>query len=370
MSARPLSVLQLTHQGQGAGSTQSIADLSRELARRGNRVVVGCRRDTLIERHARDAGLETVELDFSRLGPLADQLVRALSDHDIDVVNSHASRDRRALALLRWRGRLPQALVVTRRTMPLTSPLELVAIGAAADRTIAVSHAVVRALRRRLHPARRLTVIPNGIRLGRIEEALPEEAMHEARAVLGDLAGRPVVAVVSRRKDQQVLLEALARLATPIVLALVGVEPDPALARLAAAAPSRHRVVIVPFVPQPLAYYRLATVAALPSRIEGLSQSLLEAMALGLPCLASDAGGNPDLITHERTGLLVAPLDAGAWAAALTRVLGEAGLASRLAQAGRDLVRREFTTERTAERTELVYREALERRRARSQATV
>ena len=64
----------------------------------------------------------------------------------MDVVNSHATRDRRALTWLRLTGRLPQGFVVTRRTMPLTSPLELRLVGAAADRTIAVSGAVARAL--------------------------------------------------------------------------------------------------------------------------------------------------------------------------------------------------------------------------------
>jgi glycosyltransferase involved in cell wall biosynthesis len=78
--------------------------------------------------------------------------------------------------------------------------------------------------------------------------------------------------------------------------------------------------------------------------------------------VASHAGGNPDLLTDEITGLLVAPLDSGAWARALTRILSERELAQGIARRGRDLVRREFTLERTAQRTEIVYREALERR--------
>ena len=96
--------------------------------------------------------------------------------------------------------------------------------------------------------------------------------------------------------------------------------------------------------------------------MEGMSQALLEAMALGLPVVASAAGGNLDMVRSGETGLLLPPLDLAAWAAALERLLGDAGFAQRLAQAGRALVRREFTLERTAERTEAVYREALARR--------
>ena len=91
--------------------------------------------------------------------------------------------------------------------------------------------------------------------------------------------------------------------------------------------------------------------------------ALLETMALGLPAVASHAGGNPDVITSGETGLLVPPLDPLAWASALERVLGDREFAQRIARAGRDLVRREFTLERAAERTEAVYREAVERRR-------
>src|SRR5213593_513649 len=323
MSRAPLTILQLTHQGDGAGSTQSILDLSQQLQRHGHRVLLGCRAESLLARLGRDAGLAHVPLDFARLAPLARRLAAVVAEERVDVINSHASRDRRALAWLRWRGRLPQAFVVTRRTMPLTSPIELLPVGLTADRTIAVSEAVARALRRRWHPGARLSVVPNGIALERVDAAVPAAALQEARTTLGDTAGRPVVVVVARLKDQHVLLGALAQLQRPIVLAFVGIEANGRLAGLARTVPPRHRVVFVPPTERSLAFYHIARVAALPSRIEGLSQALLEAMALGLPVMASDAGGNPELISSGETGLLVASLDPAAWAAALDRVLGD-----------------------------------------------
>src|SRR6266566_915007 len=312
MPDRPLTILQLTHQGGGSGSTTIIADLSRQLARRGHRVLVGCRPDTKLAGLARDAGLGLVPLDFRRLVPLARALEGVTHREGVDVVNSNATRDRRALTWLRWTRRLGRPFVVTRHTMPLTSPAELVAVGFSADRTIAVSHAVARALRRRLHPGGRLRVVTNGIDLARVD-AVPSEAdLTTARAALGDLAGRPVV--------------------------------------------------LVPFTDRPLAFARLADVSALPSRIEGLSIALLEAMALGLPVVASDAGGNRDVVISGDTGLLVPPLDPNAWARTLARLLADRELAGRLARNGRALVRRDFTLERSAEGTEAVYREALRRR--------
>src|SRR2546430_7295463 len=71
MTRGSLTILQLTHQGGPAGSTQSIFDLGQHLARRGHRVLVGCRADVLLARLARDAGLPVVPLSFLPRGVLA-----------------------------------------------------------------------------------------------------------------------------------------------------------------------------------------------------------------------------------------------------------------------------------------------------------
>ena len=362
MSGRPLTILQLTHQGGGSGSTVAIANLSRQLARRGHRVLIGCRPGTMLAGLTADAGLELVPLDFRRLGPLATALGDVMAGAGVDVANSNATRDRRALTWLRWQRRLPHAFVVTRHTMPLTLAPALIAVAVSADRTIAVSPAVARALRRRLHPRGRLRVVPNGIDCERVDAPPSAADVATARAALGDLGGRPVVLVLARRKDQDILLAGLGALERPVVVACVGIEADDQLRAIERSVPERHRVVYVPFTDRPLAFDRLADVSALPSRIEGLSIALLETMALGLPAVASRAGGNPDVITSGETGVLVPPLDPLAWAGALERVLGDREFARRIARAGRDLVRREFTLERTAERAEAVYREAVERR--------
>ena len=365
MADRPLTILHVTHAGHQAGSTFLIHSLCAPLVQRGHRVLVGCRSDSTLADLTHAANLPVVPLDFRRLGPLAGALAGVIAREQVDLINSHDTRDRRALTWLRWRNRLPQAFVVTRHTMPLTSPPELFAIGLSADRTIAVSPAVARGLRRRLYPDARLRVVPNGIDFARVDAVPSPSAMSGAAAALGDVAGRPVIVVLARRKDQHILLEALTAVERPVVVACVGIEPDAELRALGARVPPRHRVVYVPFTDQPLAFYRLATLAALPSRIEGLSLALLEGMGLGLPVVASRAGGNPDLIRSGETGLLVPPLDPRGWAAALERMLGDAAFAARAGSAGRDFVRREHSLDRMVERTEAVYREAMERRRTR-----
>src|SRR5438045_9209855 len=101
MTPRMLTILNLTHQGEGAGSTQSIFSLSRELARRGHRVLVGCPDGTLLSRMVADAApLTHVSLGFDRVGHVVTAIAAVVHRHGVDVVQSHASRDRRALTRL------------------------------------------------------------------------------------------------------------------------------------------------------------------------------------------------------------------------------------------------------------------------------
>ena len=76
-----------------------------------------------------------------------------------------------------------------------------------------------------------------------------------------------------------------------------------------------------------------ASVLVLPSWPEGLGRVVIEAFARGRAVVATDAGGIPDLVTHEREGLLIPPADPVTLAAALERVLGDRTLAERMGEA-------------------------------------
>jgi len=357
-----LTILHLTHQGDGAGSTVSIAALAAAQRAAGHRVLVGCRRDSMLAAMAHAAGLAVAPLAFDRPAPLARDIVRLVRQEGVDVVNSHASRDRAACRMARLTGRLGAACVMTRRQMPRSLPVSVLLNGFVADRTIAVSRRVARALVRRGAPPWRMSVVPNGVDLARIDRDVAGAEMDTARVLAGWRPWRPTVGVVARRKDQDVLLRALAALARPVTVALVGVDADAELRTLAAAAP-QHGVRCVPFRPDVLAFYRLFDVVVLPSRSEGLSQALLEAMALGLPVVASSAGGNPDLITHGDDGWLVPARDGAALAAALERLLGDPALRRALGARARRTSRERFSLARTAALTDAAYRLALAERR-------
>jgi L-malate glycosyltransferase len=101
-------------------------------------------------------------------------------------------------------------------------------------------------------------------------------------------------------------------------------------------------VVCLPFTAEVRPLYDLLDLVMLPSHSEGMSQGLLEAMALGKPVIASAASGNLDLVTDGIDGRLVPPMASGAWAAAIEELLTNAELAGRLGTAARRTARQTY----------------------------
>lgn len=103
------------------------------------------------------------------------------------------------------------------------------------------------------------------------------------------------------------------------------------------------------------------SISVLPSLSEGLSNVLLEAMAAGVPVIATMVGGNPEIVEDGVTGLLVPARDSGALARALCLLLENPEMACRFGQAGRQRISTEFHLDHMVRRTEQHYMELLER---------
>src|SRR6266480_2914398 len=189
------------------------------------------------------------------------------------------------------------------------------AAGGAAERwllpgmaaVIALTPSAARLLRGDGIPAGRVHVIPPGY-----DPALFAAAAADPFPGLP----RPRVAYLGRlapQKDVGTLLEAFARLPAGAQLLVVGDGPDrPALARRAQRFGSRvHFTGFVPHVQVP-AVLRNVDMLVLPSLYEDLSSALIEAMAAGLPVMATRVGGTADLVHDGVNGLLVAPRDPAA----------------------------------------------------------
>lgn len=229
------------------------------------------------------------------------------------------------------------------------------ALAPLASRTLCVCEAEGR-LAASVGPARRVRVVHNGIDPPAQGELAP--GLAELRAT-GPVIG--VLSLLRPGKGLETLIDAMELVAARhprCTVAVAGEGPERAAleARIAAAG-LQDRVRLVGLTQGPAPLLRGCDVFCNPSWAESLPLSLLEAMHLDLPIVSTDVGGCREAVQHGQTGLLVAPRDGRALAAALTRLLEDPGFARDLGARAGAVARRRFTTEQMVRGTLNVYGE-------------
>ncbi len=360
--ARPFRILLTTWHRKGAGAVQSIQYLAAGLVARGHEVRVACPPDGVLGRRLQEIGVPLVPFEFHKGWSLrsARALLDVVREYGIELVDAQESRDRKAAVVARGLLRMPARLVITRRAQSGSFPPANALYASVADRVIAISHGVARTLIRGGTPASKISVVHTGLDPRRVEGDVTAAEVEALRTELGLDPALPTFAVVARRKDQETLLRALARLGRPANALFVGIERDRRLADLEPALPAGSRVAYAGFRERILPFYRLMDVMVLTTRAEGLSQAILESMAVGVPVVSAAVGGTPEVVDDGRNGLLFPRGDAAALAERLERLLADAALGERLVRAARATVRERFHADALAAGTEAVYRQLLE----------
>jgi glycosyltransferase involved in cell wall biosynthesis len=208
-------------------------------------------------------------------------------------------------------------------------------------------------------PGATVAVVPNAVPL----PVLPAGADEADGTDGGGEAGRILfLGRVEAGKGVYELLAAGAALADrfPALRIVIGGEGDlEGVRRRAAALGIGARVELRGWIDAQARAAELAraSVFCLPSHAEGLPMALLEAMAARKAVVACSVGGVPEALRDGDNGLLVAPRDSGALAAALGRVLGDRALRARLAQRARATVEQYYSTEVMCGKLSAIYRE-------------
>ncbi|MFQ5877310.1 MAG: glycosyltransferase [Acidobacteriota bacterium] len=201
-------------------------------------------------------------------------------------------------------------------------------------------------------------------------EALRREALRrEFGAGPSDLLLGTVGRLVEPKKGIPVFLAAARRIARelPAVrFVVVGDGPDrEGVEACAAREGVSHRTTFAGFRRDVEDVMASLDLLVQPSNWEGFGLTLVEAMAAGIPVVATRVGGVPEVVVDGRTGLLVPPADPDALARACLDLLSDRERALRLGRAGRERARGEFSIEDLVERTAALYRELLDGRRSR-----
>jgi glycosyltransferase involved in cell wall biosynthesis len=211
-----------------------------------------------------------------------------------------------------------------------------------------------------------ISVVHSGIDLGRFEN-VPQRDYRAEFGLDPDAVAIGNVAALVDHKGHRYLLDAvpsvLERHPNARFIVCGDGELREALRSQAARLGIERAVTFAGFrkdVPSLLGFFDIFVMS---SHLEGLNTSILDALAMRLPVVGTDAGGIPEIIRDGQTGRLVPARDPGSLAAAICDLIGDREEARRLGEGGRRWVEEEFTCGRMVEGNLAIYRKLLAPRR-------
>ena len=365
----PIPILLLNYDLRFGGSERQLTEVAVHLDRRRFAPHVGCirlqggRRGEL-ER----AGVPLVEFSFPSFASLdhvraGRRLATYLRRHRIQLLHSFDVPGTMFGVPVGFLSRLPVVLSSQRAFRELTRGRGRKVLRFT-DRM--VDGVVVNSANLRKHlaehnglPLERTTLIYNSVDVERFtpDAANAAPVLPDCRVVIGSTA------MLRPEKGVGDLVEAFAQIAGKFPeagLLLVGSGPlyEPIQARIAELGLA-DRVHMAGGVTDVLPWLRRMSIFVLPSLSEALSNSLLEAIASGCAAVASEVGGNPELVRAGETGLLFAPGDRGQLAERLALLVQDAGERERFAAAGRRFVQENFSRQRALDAFQDLYWEKL-----------
>lgn len=253
-----------------------------------------------------------------------------------------------------WKGKMNLIEEVIRKTSYLAMELQTMK---KVSHIIAVSKTIYNELLKSFQISpEKVTYIPNGV-----DTNYFKPAKYKQPIIL--YAGR-----LSRRKNVKTLIKAFADFKhknrdRECKLVIVGEgEEKTHLVKLTKRFNITNNVVFLTNISsrQLRTLYSFASIYVLPSKAEGLPLSMLEAMASGCAIIATKVPGIVDVVEHGSTGLLVEPDNVKQLAQALEQLLSDPNLRRRLSTNAREVVIREYSWDRVAEKTIKVYRRVIE----------
>lgn len=370
-----MKIVHLISSGGMYGAEAVILDLSRCLERAGHQSLIATfananQRNTELEIRAEAQGFEVHAL------PCAGQLDRAfparlrtlLHETEADVVHAHGYK---ADVYAFWAARASRTALVSTCHNWLDTTLALRLYGAldrrllrSFRRVIAVSEDIRERLLASGVPSQQIALIRNGVDLATFAHLERHSSVPESSAT----PTFGVAARLSPEKGVDVFLEAsaLVHREVPGARFLVGGDgPErPSLGALIEALHLGDCTTLLGRQENMPAFYAQLDAAVLPSRMEGLPMALLEAMASGLPVVATTVGEVPQVVQDEQTGLLVAPENPNALAEAMLRLALDPRRRAEMGAQGRNRVIAEFSGNRMMAAYLGVYEQALAEARA------
>jgi glycosyltransferase involved in cell wall biosynthesis len=233
-------------------------------------------------------------------------------------------------------------------------------------RIVTVSRATEQQLLRRGVPGQGITVLHNAVRPQLRQIPAEASVLRRKKIDLEILPEEMVILCVGRLSKEKAQIDMvramqhLRQMSPKRAVRLMIVGDGPERTRISQAIQSADlgkRVVLAGHLKDPTPYYEAADVVAIPSLSEGSPNALLEAMAFGVPVVATEVGGIPEIVTHGETALLVPARNPGAMAAAIDLLFSNPDKGIALARQARRKVETDYSLESRANSLVSIYAE-------------
>jgi glycosyltransferase involved in cell wall biosynthesis len=370
-AAEALRILQLYPKGDFfTGAAIQVSELALGLRRRGHHVVVVTRESREWEVHAREAGLPHYALPIRsevHLGSVR-PLVRILREHRIQVIHAQKGKAR-TLALMAGLFTRQPVLVLNRGvSFPLDRFRRLGYTTRRVDAIVAVCESIKHGLVAAGVAAEKIEVIHSGTDIERFHPGVSGDAVRRELALAPEDFLVTQVGVRSTKGNDDVIdaFALVAEHARCARLLVVGARDPTPLVERARTRGIAGAVRVVGYrrdIPEILKASDVCVDASWAGH--GLTGTLREALAVETPVIATDLEGNPELVRHGETGLLVKPRDVAGLARAVLETAADRARATAMARAGQRLVVASFSTRVKLDRTEALYRRLTAARRSR-----
>lgn len=361
-----MKILHLSSEQTWRGGEQQIAYLLEETEKRGIQPIVACKQGSAFEIYVRSKGWQYFALPFKNSMDLrtAWNIKRICKEHKIDIIHLHSSK---AHSIAVWSVVLGNSskLVLSRRVdFPLKDNLfsRWKYNHTSIQKIICVSDKIKHIVEEGVQDKDKCITIHSGIALGKFALQGKLNYFHShykippASPIIGNTSA------LADHKDYFTFIntaEILINQNNDLRFLIIGDGPlRSEIVSYVASKRLENHIVFTGFITNLAQTLHEIDIFLMTSKTEGLGTSILDAFASKVPVVATNAGGIPELVKHEETGLIAPVKDHEKLAENVNRILNEPELKERLIINAYDFVQG-FSKEKTAERTLAVYREIL-----------
>jgi glycosyltransferase involved in cell wall biosynthesis len=363
----PYKTLHIDDQLAWRGGQSQALHLLRGLAERGHHAELVSPPGSVLAERAREAGITVHDVPMKGEADLlaVRRIARVVREGKHDIVHMHSAHAHMLGAMACAFNLRPKCIVHRRVDFPINrGPLGVAALKYhfRINAYVAVCEAIKQVLVAGGVNPKKIFVVHSGA-------APPKIADHrDVRREMGILPDEKVVGTIGAlvdHKGQRYLIEAaplVLKKCPKTVFVIVGEgELEGELRRLAARLHMEKKIIFPGFQEYAGNYLRVFDVFAAPSHMDGLNNSVVEAMIMKRPVVGTRAGGIPEIVEHEKSGLLVPPKDPTALADAIIGLLRNPEKADRLAFAGCRRAKAHFTMDHMVEGNIEVYNRLLKK---------